>query len=435
MVTLYEYQKRYLADLPARAIMAADTGTGKTFMALAHYNKLFRAKAPDHMPQLSRPFMIAPPLLILAPASKVRTGDWEREIKEYFGEQPPEYTVISYEKFSRNPTKAQRDRGQKPIWHDYAPAYGGVQHAVICDEVHRAKNSQSLTGKAVFQVSRGADFFVGLSATPLPNGWIDAVNYFKIFGIVKHITHFKNRYCRIVTYKGWPEIVGWNYTDELTRNWQKISKQLTKAEANDLPSRTFIGVNFDKPKEYTRTLMQRTDADGNFLDSAPALAHALRQTLTAPKLDYLKELLVGTTENVVIFYNYVSEREAILQLLETQDLKSKTVFRQDGEAHELPKKADWSKVSNSVTLAHYMSGSTGVEMTYATQVIYFSPTYSYADYIQSIGRVYRNGQTEKTTFYNFRTVPTIEKDIYNALKNKQDFQAKQWLSDLQKGGY
>ena len=66
MINLYEYQKRYLADLPVRSIMAADTGTGKTFMALAHYQR----------------HAAGAPLLILAPASKIRTEDWERDITE-----------------------------------------------------------------------------------------------------------------------------------------------------------------------------------------------------------------------------------------------------------------------------------------------------------------------------------------------------------------
>jgi len=426
MINLYEYQKRYLADLPARAIMAADTGTGKTFMALAHYANHGRIIDTSFGYKKMRP------LLILAPASKVRTQDWEREIAEYFGDNQPEYIIYSYEKFSRNPSTKRMKEGQKPIWHQFSPAHGGKQYAVICDEIHRAKNSQSLTGKAVFAVARGADFFVGLSATPLPNGWIDVANYFKIFGIVKHITHFKKVYCQIVTYKGWPEIVGYNNEEDLARKWQSMSKQLTKAEANDLPDRTFIGVNFKRPKEYVTTLMQRKHPEtGELLDSAPALAHALRQTLTAPKLDYLKELLVGTTENVVIFYTYISEREAILKMLKHKDFKQKTTYRQDGEAHELPSKQNWSAVKNSVTIAQYQSGSTGVEMTYATQVVYFSPTYSYGDYIQSIGRVYRNGQTQKTTFYNFRTIPTIEKEIYEALRGKQDFQTKQWLTKLE----
>lgn len=417
MINLYEYQKRYLKDLAPRAIMAADTGTGKTFMALDHYAK----------------YAITLPLLILAPASKVRTGDWEREIREYFGEgNEPEYHIFSYEKYSRTPTLMQVKKGKRAVWWDFVPSYnGGKEFAIICDEVHRAKNPQSGIGKRVFLTARDTPFFVGLSATPLPNGWIDAANYFKIFGFVKHITQFKNRYCNIQEYKGFPEIVGYYHEDELTKFWTSISKKLTKAEANDLPARTFIGVDFKRPKKYTTVILQRKDDEGVLLDTAPALAHALRQTLTDAKLPYLKDLLVGTTENVVVFYNYISEREKLLEMMKHDDLKAKTVFRQDGEQHELPAKENWHLVKNSVTLAQYKSGSTGVEMTYATQVVYLSPTYSYADYLQSLGRVYRQGQKEKTTVYNFRTPNTIEEDIYETLKGKNDFQVKQWLTKIE----
>lgn len=56
---LYQYQEKYLSDFPNRGIMAADTGVGKTAMSLIHY---IRHAYPA-------------PLLILAPASKVRTED------------------------------------------------------------------------------------------------------------------------------------------------------------------------------------------------------------------------------------------------------------------------------------------------------------------------------------------------------------------------
>lgn len=422
MIQLYEFQKQYLADMPDRAIMAADTGTGKTFMALAHYEK----RAPGHKILGDSKHYSHIPLLILAPASKVRAGDWEREITEYFGEgNEPPYEIFSYEKFSRNPSLKQFKEGKRAIWHQFAPAYGGQQWAVIADECHRAKNPQSGIGKAVFQVARGAPFFLGLSATPMPNGWIDFANYSKIWDYTKGITEFKRRYCNIVDYKGFPEIRGYWREGELTEQWQGISRKLDKKQALDLPDRTFIGVDFKKPAEYNMTILTRKGPDDQLLDSPPLLAHALRQTLAKPKLDYLADLIDGTTENVVIFYNYISERKLILDMIDKK-AKAKTLFRQDGERHELPAKEDWPDVKNSVTLAHYKSGSTGVEMTYATIVIYFSPTYSYADYVQSLGRVYRHGQTSKTTVYNFRTPSTIEEEVYDALRNKSDFQVRQW---------
>lgn len=410
MINLYEFQKQYLADLPRRAIMAADTGTGKTFMALAHYKK----------------HAYGEPLLILAPASKVRTGDWERELLEFFGREGlPNYEIYSYEKFSRNPTLKQFSEGKRALWHDFAPHYGGKQWAVIADECHRLKNPQSGIGKAVYFAAKDAQFFVGLSATPLPNGWIDFANYSKIFGFTKNITEFRRKYVNTVTYKGFPEIAGYFREKELQAQWRKIGKRLKKSDALDLPEKTFIGVDFKRPGIYMNTILTRKNEAGEILDTSGKLAHALRQTLTSPKLDYLSDLIDGTDENVVIFYNYVSERDIVLEMLKKKH-KHRQVFRQDGEKHELPSKEDWPKIKDTVTLAHYRSGATGVEMTYATQVIYLSPTYSYADYLQSIGRVHRHGQKSKTTFYNFRTPNTIEEDVYNCLKSKNDFQVTQW---------
>lgn len=413
MVNLYEYQKDYLQAMPPRAIFAADTGTGKTFMALAHYAQHGGGQ----------------PLLVLAPASKIRTGDWERDITEYFGAgNEPDYTIYSYEKFSRVPSLTQFRDGKRAIWHSYSPKHGGTQHAVIADEIHRAKNPQSGVGKALWSTTYSARFFVGLSASPLPNGWIDFANYSKVFGFTRNITEFKNRYCEYQTYKGFPELIRYYREGELAKQWQLVSKLLNKSEALDLPEQTFIGVNFKRPGTYIKTILDRVSPDGTILDSAPALAHALRQTLTPVKLDYVSDLVEGTTENIVIFYNYISERDAILDMLAKKH-KGKTVYRQDGEKHELPSKETWPGVHNSVTVAHYRSGSTGVEMTYATIVIYFSPTYSYADYYQSLGRVYRHGQTRKTTVYNLRTRDSIEEDVYTCLQGKNDFQASQWVAN------
>jgi superfamily II DNA or RNA helicase len=415
MIKLYEYQKRYLDTMPKRGIMAADTGTGKTFMALEHYRRHGGGA----------------PLLILAPASKVRTGDWERDIEEYFRDLPQEdkqfsYEIYSYERFSRDPSNKQFLAGKRAIWQKFSPKHGGTQHAIIADEIHRAKSWKSGIGKSLVWCGKDAKFFCGLSATPLPNGWIDFANYSKLWGFTKGITDFKNKYCDIVTYKGFPEIKGYWHEDELMQQWQSISRKLSKKDALDLPDRTFIGVDFKRPTEYMKTMLDRRNAEGEVLDSAPKLTHALRQTLTDPKLSYLEEIIEGTDENVVIFYNYNTEREAILDML-NKKFKDRPIYRQDGEKHELPSKPQWGNVKRSVTVSHYKSGSTGVEMTYATQVIYFSPTYSYAEYLQSIGRVFRNGQTEKTTFYNFRTPNSIEEDIYTVLKTKNDFQIAQWF--------
>lgn len=409
-ITLYKFQEQYLEGLPSKYIFAADTGTGKTLMALAHYDRKAYLK----------------PLLILAPASKVNTGDWERELEQYFaGRLLPPYEVWSYEKFSRVPSVTQyKKTGDRGVWRNWLQRYP-TDFAVICDEVHKAKNPQSGIGKRVFEISQHASFFVGLSATALPNGWIDAANYYKIFGFVKNITEFKRKFCDIVDFKGFPEIRGYWHEVQLQKWWNQIAKPLPKAMALDLPPITSVPIRLDAGPDYVKVEKKRLFGD-KFLDSPSALLHALRQSIVGPKITWLNEFLEGVSDNVVVFYNYKSERDAILAMLK-KNHKNRKVFRQDGEKHEVPSKDQWSDLSRTITLAQYQSGSTGIELTYAATTIYFSPTYSYSNYEQSVGRTNRNGQTQKMTLYLLCAPATVEKDIWAALRNKTDFQQIQWI--------
>lgn len=410
---LYKFQIDYLRGMPIKYIMAADTGTGKTVMAIAHYDQQAYGM----------------PLLILAPASKVNMKDWEREIAGYFaGRLAPEVEVFSYEKFSRVPSIAEyRKTGNRGVWKDYIARHPDG-FVVICDEIHKAKNPQSGIGKRVFEVSQLAPFFIGLSATPLPNGWIDFANYAKMFGLVKNISEFRQKYVEIQTFKGFPEIVGYKNEAELGRMWNNIAKPLSKQDALDLPPITVVPVSLESTPEY-RKVQKTREFNGKFLDNPSAIAHALRQSITAPKIAWLDNFLDGVSDNVVIFYNYTSERDAILAMIKQQH-KGREVFRQDGEKHEVPSKDIWSTLSRTITLAQYQSGSTGIELTYAATTVYFSPTYSYSNYEQSIGRTNRNGQTQKMTLYLLCAPTTLERDVWEALRNKSDFQVEQWAETL-----
>lgn len=416
-IELYTFQQQYLKNLPAKYIFAADTGTGKTLMSLAHYDKHAYLK----------------PLLILAPASKVNTGDWEREIAQYFaGRLMPEFEIYSYEKFSRVPTVAQfKKTGDRGVWRDFIKRHG-ADYAIIADEVHKAKNPQSGIGKALFETMQGASFFVGLSATPLPNGWQDAMNYFKMFGYVKNKTEFKKRYVNEQTFKGFPEVIGYYHEDELQARWNSIAKPLNKQKALDLPPLTVVPISLPAGPKYLEVQKTRLFGD-KFLDNPSALMHALRQSIIEPKVVWLDTFLDGVSDNVVVFYNYQSEREAILSMIRKKHGK-RTVFRQDGERHEVPGKDKWSGLDRTITLAQYQSGSTGIELTYAATTVYFSPTYSYSNYEQSIGRTNRNGQKSKMTLYLLAAPSTLEKDVWAALRNKSDFQVQQWYDNKIESG-
>ncbi len=121
------------------------------------------------------------------------------------------------------------------------------------------------------------------------------------------------------------------------------------------------------------------------------LRHGLRlYTNLDKKIEYIKEFVENTNDNIIIFYNYDQEIERLQTVL-----NSKTVYVCNGAEKNYPKKGEWDNIKNTVTLANYKSGSEAVEFTYANIIVYFSPTDSYTEFYQSYGRCYRNGQTKK----------------------------------------
>jgi SNF2 family DNA or RNA helicase len=398
---LYPYQKEYIASLPKNCIMGADVGTGKTVMSLAHYK----------VHGLGRP------LLILAPASKVKTNDWQREIERFLGDDAPdEWWVVSYDKFARN-------------WTAYATIEG---LCVISDECHFTCNSQTKRGKAVRRVAMLADQYIGLSATPLPNGWKSMENFAIMFGLSRNKTEFVRRFMRIDRSRGFPIILGYNEVDVMEEFWHSISKNLERDGIIELPEVLSLGERIEMPpafeKDYNRMKNKRITADGELLDSPSKLFARLRQGLTPLRRDALKSLIESTNEHIVIFYNFDNERDMILDVLAGLEDK-RSIYEQSGHNSVLPIREEWDIMKPSVTLAQYQSASTAIELTYASITIFLSPTYSYANFHQAKGRTHRPGQKKRTVFYLLSVVNSIDQDVWKALKHKMDFSEKMWLKE------
>jgi SNF2 family DNA or RNA helicase len=387
--------------------MAADLGTGKTLMSLAHWERR----------QTGRP------LLVVAPASKIRTGDWESEAKRWFGLAMPDITYISYESLRLMDKETKR-----PRWWKFTGARnGGMTFDVIADECHALKNPQSKQSKAINEIKQSGGLFVGLSGTPRPNGWIDFAGYSKIFGFIKGITEFKQKFCNYVDYKGFPELVSYKNVEIMEGQLRRVAFKLSREQAAELPSRQMIGVNIHlAPKDtklyLTCKITRKHPNTTEILDNSSRLLSVLRQSTTEARLDSLLSVVNDTSDNIVIFYNYVSERRAILKALAKSD---KHILRSDGDQHDKLPGPD-ADIKNTILVAHYKSASTGLNLQWANVTIYFSPTYSYQEFEQSIGRTHRHGQTKKCLYYLFNVKNTVDRDIWSCLREKRDFNEKLW---------
>lgn len=400
---MYDFQKDLLNNIDADYLIAADTGTGKTMMAIHHYIR----------------FSEGEPLLIVVPPQKKKEGGWDRDIEFVCDKYGIE---IDYEQLSYG-VLAKR-------WQDYKGWF------VVYDECHYIKNPTSQRGKAGMKLSQASTHFLLLSATPSANGWIDTINYMIMFGYYKNKTQFLKKHAIYEDmYVGRPRPVkivsDFTDQDKLKEIYQSFSIKLSKDEALDLPPLVFETVNFKRTKEYKTIEKDRVlsiNGEEILYDSISKLQHGLRYYANQKdKLKYSEMLAESTSENIIFFYYYQEEKEQLKKIM--KKLK-KTVFEVSGQATKLPEKNEWEDLSNSVTLVQYMAGSAGIELQYANIVVFYTPTYSYQDYEQSLGRAYRNGQTKKVTVYRYITKDTIEQAVYGALKNKKDFTEELFRKEL-----
>ncbi|MFS1152274.1 SNF2-related protein [Enterococcus lactis] len=391
---LYKFQKQLVDSADPNFLYAADTGTGKTIMAIHHYLKHSNGE----------------PILLIAPPQKLKEGGWRRDIQAVcdFYKIEIQFSEMSYGKLA-----------------DLYKMYKGW--FVIFDEAHYIKNPTSQRGKAAAKLAKQSSHFVLLTATPASNGWEDTYNYFIMFGYFKSKKEMNDRYAKWGTmYLGnrrIPKIEGWINEDQLHDKYHSFTVSISKDEALDLPPLIFEDVKFMRSSDYDKVAKQRVLGAEEF-DTPSKLALGLRYYANQKdKLDYAEMLCEGTENNIVIFYYYQKEIDAL-----KKKIKNKQFFEVSGKNSNLPLKSSWGDLKNTVTFVQYMAGSAGIELQYANTVIFYTPTYSYQDYSQALGRAYRNGQTKKVTVYRFITQRTIEQAVYEALENKQDFSEELYMS-------
>lgn len=399
-LSLYDWQREYLNNTPRNLVMTADLGSGKTALSLTHYN--------THNPSGR--------LLIVCPASKRDSGDWEREIARFL-DYTPDFAVMSYEGMAKH----------------YADYENDPTLTIIADEGHLLAQPTTKRSKAFLRIARTAKQWILLSGTPTPNGWRSAATYAILTGLSRNKTDFWRRFVIEDRSRGFPLVLGYREQDTLNEWWNNVSKPLPRPL---LPSQS-IAIEPSLLPATSRLSKQaikdRVTATGDVLDTPSSLFAHLRQLAIKERTQALENVLEGTDENVVIWYNFNSERQAILDLL-AKNYKDRTIYEQSGHASNLPDRADWDNITNSVTLAQYQSASAAIELVYASVNVYFSPSTSYANYEQSKGRTRRNGQTKTVLYYHISVQNTPDHKIWLSLKDRKDFSTsliKQYIDNSQ----
>lgn len=379
-----------------RSILGHEMGTGKTISAILSINAI----------QANR-------VVIFTPASVMM--QWEQEIKRLLpnyklyiypnikgvGDERREILLVSYAR-----SDAYKKSETKATW---------KSEYIICDECHYIKNPKAKRTKAIVQLAKTTDYFIGLSGTPIINRPVDL---FPPLNIVAP-SEFDNWYQFTRTYcNGHMGKFGY-VADGLSRKVElhaKLSRHMhrvTKDDCLDLPpkTRTVIPckVNFGMGDHKT------------FQEAYTELGHCK----TEVAIDWIKDFLASNDEKLVVFTYHVRVAEHLYYMLTCVDNNSlhKQVDLLTGSTTKQDRDAYISRFQNPksekrILILTLGVGSTGLNLQKANNVLMVETNFSPMDMIQAEDRVHRSGQTKSCSINYIVAQNTFDQKLYSLLEKK-----------------
>ena len=410
MPELYEFQKQAVEGLTGdHHICILPTGAGKTAVMFKWLQGTGKKR-----------------IVVVTTATKARSGDMEQEALTWCGEKwlngLTEFEVISWHKLKKWVLAHLSER-----------CSGFAGYAFAFDEVQKCKGYSTAMGKFFRVITNGNKSWTGYTATP-GDKWEDLMTYYVATGKSKHKTAWMNRYAMVQTFKGYPEIVGYNNEQELSDVWKEITVIPDASQMfRELPKETHKTIKVKAPSDYKQIMKTRLNREGELIDTTMGLCHYLRQIcFTDEKREWLSDFIEGLGTNCVFFCNYIEEEEVVCEIAKKVLPKKAKIWRIDGKHHEIPAINTIGKYD--IVVAHYASGGEALNLQFMNYWCAVSPNYSFSKSVQARGRIKRIGQKKPMFFYYLKAEGTIEDDIYECLKNKSDFSEKVWCANIDKSG-
>lgn len=341
------------------------------------------------------------------------------------------------------------------VWRDPLKQflYNRKYDCIICDESHRLKTPNSKVSVCMTTLGRRAKCRYILSGTPTPESPMDIYGQYRfldptIFG--NNFSKFKQPYENIdvqeTVRRGYvvldekqpytnldilkkriyscafyaesdvelPKVTHIYFNQYLSQEAQEVYKELNRE-----------GVYEDKLgiTETNNILAKYTRLQQLLSGYLPAEDEDFTQQFTVEK-DHTKaealEYILGEIpkhEKVVIFAKYRKDFDNIMVIC-------RQLHRRYGEiSGQQDDYAKWKKGRVNVVAVQYNSGAESISLVEARYCIYYSHTFSYGQYQQSIKRTHRPGQKRPVTYYHIiskvKGKQTVDDKIKKALSMKQ----------------
>lgn len=341
------------------------------------------------------------------------------------------------------------------VWRDPLKKflYSMNYDAIILDESHKIKTPSSKVNKCISTLGRRSKCRYILSGTPTPETPIDIYGQYKfldptIFGtnFYKFRQRFENIDARETIRRGYIVLDKKEPYTNLDILKKEVYQCAFYAESSvDLPKVTHIF--FDQYlSEEAQKIYKELDKEGiyeddegitetnNILAKYTRLQQLLsgylivedetftklytveKDTSKCEAMEYILEN-IPKDEKIVIFAKYRKDFDNIKSVCKKLD---RVYGEISGKCDDYQK---WKDGKINVVAVQYNSGSESISLVEARYCIYYSHTFSYGQYKQSIKRTHRPGQKNPVTYYHIiskvKGKETVDDKIKKALAMKQ----------------
>ena len=301
-------------------------------------------------------------------------------------------------------------------WQNIAK-YDSVKDAIFILDEQRLVGSGAWV-KAFYKIAKRNKWIL-LSATP-GDTWLDYIPVFVANGFYKNKSEFTQIHVYWKRWVKYPVVEKYVGTKRLERLRDSILVDIPLQKHTTRVVRERV-CSFDVV-EYKRIMKTRRGVDGKPYPNASALVQAARKVVNSDS-SRLSELysIMNEHRKCIVFYNYNYELELLEGFLASVDW---TWACWNGRTHDpLPEGHDW------VYLVQYTAGAEGWNCTTCDTIVFYSATYSYKVYEQSMGRIDRmNTPFERLYYYNLTSKSPVDLAVTRALKAKKTFSEGRFLT-------
>lgn len=301
--------------------------------------------------------------------------------------------------------------------------------SVMFDESSLLQNTSSKRTKAAMELALKANSVILLSGTPV-DGKYERL-WSQLYMLGWHITErmFWRQYVETETtmVEGFPitKVLGYKNEERLARKMKAFGCDFLKTEdVLDLPEQRFVDVWCDRTKAYAKFARDHyveaygQEFVGDTTFGAMTVERMLAGAYSEEKLRAFEDLIAGTSDRIVVFYNFDVELEAMQERLGKYERPMSVL---NGKRHDL--KA-FRENGDGIVFVQYQAGAMGVNLQEAQYMVYFSPPLASSLFEQSKKRIHRVGQDKSCTYYVLKSKGTIEERIYSTLAMRQDYTEK-----------